>query len=100
VYTDDRIILLVSFAKAVWQRHAKWRTRTGQSARWGRSSCRCEALWTHWLLLYSANCREHYAVVGAGTSITGRTSTVPRRAVGIRAAMPNASSRSWASIKK
>jgi hypothetical protein len=35
-----------------------------------------------------------------GISITGRTSTVPLRAMGIRAAMPIASSRLFASMRK
>ena len=45
---------------------------------------------------------EDYAVVGAatGASTSCRTSIVPHRAVGIRAAMPVASSRSLASIRK
>src|SRR6267378_2627059 len=43
---------------------------------------------------------EHYDVGSPGISTTGRISTVPRRAIGIRAAMSIASSLSLASIRK
>jgi hypothetical protein len=43
---------------------------------------------------------RHYAGVGSATSTSGRTSTVPTRADGMRAAMAIASSRSLASIRK
>ena len=49
--------------------------------------------------LLASNKPPPYAVARAGVCTTGRTSTVPRRADGIRAAIAFASSRSLASIK-
>src|SRR5437899_2815186 len=54
----------------------------------------------HLLSPWCASCSEDKSAGSPSTSITGRISTVPFRAAGIRAAMPIASSRSWALMRK